>query len=81
MRESEMPGIPTHVIEDLNEETLKRYLSDRQFREDLLSDPGGTNDREGLGLSGRTVDWIHERVTHHTLATLMAEPIPDVPTA
>ena len=76
-----MPGIPAHVIEDLNEETLKRYLSDRQFRQSLLSDPGGTNDREGLGLSGQTVDWINERVAHHSLEALMEGPIPDVPTA
>jgi hypothetical protein len=74
-------GIPDFVVNDLNEGTLKRYLTDPEFRRSLLSDPAGTNTSAGLGLSQQTVDWINERVAHHGLENLLSAPRVEVPTA
>ena len=77
-----MPSeIPDFVINDLNEETLKRYLTDPEFRRNLLSQPEATNTSAGLGLSPQTVDWINERVAHHGLENLLSPPRVEVPTA
>jgi hypothetical protein len=77
-----MPGeIPDFVINDLNEATLKRYLSDPGFRRSLLSDPAATSTNASLGLSRETIDWINERVTHHGLENLLSAPRAAVPVA
>jgi hypothetical protein len=74
-------GIPDFVVNDLNEETLKRYLTDPDFRRNLLSDPAATNTSSGLGFSQQTIDWINERVAHHGLENLLSAPRVEVPTA
>jgi hypothetical protein len=74
-------GIPDFVINDLNEETLKRYLTDPEFRRSLLSDPEATSTRAGLGFSQETINWINERVEHHGLDNLLSAPRVAVPTA
>jgi hypothetical protein len=77
-----MPGgIPDFVINDLSEQTIKRYLTDPEFRQALLSDPVATNASAGLDLSPATIEWINERVAHHGLANLLTGPVPEVPTA
>jgi hypothetical protein len=74
-------GIPDFVMNDLNEATLKRYLTDPEFRRNLLSDPAATNASDGLGLSRRTIDWINERVAHHGLETVLSTSRVEVPVA
>jgi hypothetical protein len=74
-------GIPDFVVNDLNEATLKRYLTDPEFRRGLLANPEATNSSAGLGLSQQTVDWINERVAHHGLENLLSAPRVEVPTA
>ena len=79
---SQMPSeIPDFVVNDLNEETLKRYLTDPGFRRDLLSRPEQTNADAGLGFSSETIDWINERVAHHGLENLLSPPRAGVPIA
>lgn len=51
-----MASIPDHVFHDLNYRTFRRYIDDPTFRQALLSDPAGTNTREGLGLSEPTIN-------------------------
>jgi hypothetical protein len=74
-------GIPDFVINDLNEETLKRYLTDPEFRRSLLTNPEATNASAGLGFSPRTIDWINERVGHHGLENMLSTPRVEVPVA
>ena len=66
-------SIPAFVLEDLDEATIKRYLSDAEFRRALFENPREFNQREGLGFSVETVEWIEGRVSHHGLARLLAE--------
>ncbi len=76
-----MASIPDHVFHDLNYRTFRRYIDDPTFRQALLSDPAGTNTREGLGLSEPTINWISDRVAAHGLENLLTTPVRDVPTA
>lgn len=71
-------AIPESVLNELDERTIKRYLSDSGFRRALLTDPSACNRDEELGLSGTTIDWINERVRHHGLRHLLAETPDDI---
>jgi hypothetical protein len=70
-----MAEIPDFVRADVTDATLRRYLEDPAFRHDLLANPGDTNERDTLGLSQRTVDWIDERVRHHGIDNLLSGPV------
>jgi hypothetical protein len=65
------PSIPDSVLSDLTEATLRRYLSDAEFRQALLSDPATCNQDNMLGLSDDTVAWINDRVQERGLQTLL----------
>jgi len=75
-----MAEIPDFVRADVSDATMRRFIEDPVFRQDLLSDPAGTNQRDHLGLTQRTVDWIDERVHHHGLHNLLSGPITEVVT-
>ncbi|HEX4864271.1 MAG TPA: hypothetical protein VFV02_09375 [Acidimicrobiales bacterium] len=69
-------SVPQFVLDDLDEPTIKRYLSDADFRRSLFENPAEFNERENLGFSTETIEWINERIGHHGLQRLLAE-LPD----
>jgi hypothetical protein len=75
-----MAEIPNFVRADVSDPTMRRFIEDPVFRQALLSDPAGTNQRDNLGLSPRTIDWIDERVRNHGLHNLLSGPVTEVVT-
>ena len=64
-------SIPEFVLADLDEETIKRYLSDAEFRRRLFENPRDVGGE--LGFSAETIEWVEGRVSFHGLQRLLAE--------